>query len=184
MRDNESHIIDEILNGRTFRYEYFVETYSRQVFASIVRIIDNPEEAEELTQDVFMRAFEKLSSFNGKSAFSTWLYRITYNTAISAARRTVMREESLIDDRQLTLISDSAVDEVLDDDSEERIEMLNDAIARLSADERALVNMFYMEEQSVNDIAYITGMSVANVKTKLHRVRKKLYLLMTDSKKL
>ena len=52
MRDNESHIIDEILNGRTFRYEYFVETYSRQVFATIVRIIDKPEDAEELTQEV------------------------------------------------------------------------------------------------------------------------------------
>ncbi len=71
MRDNESHIIDEILNGRTFRYEYFVGTYSRQVFATIVRIIDKPEDAEELTQDVFMKAFENLSSFNGKSTFAT-----------------------------------------------------------------------------------------------------------------
>lgn len=183
MRDNESHIIDEILNGRTFRYEYFVETYSRQVFVTIVRIIDKPEDAEELTQDVFMKAFENLSSFNGKSTFATWLYRIAYNTAISAARRSVP-VESLIDDRQLTLISDNAVDEALDDDSEAQIEKLNDAIARLSADERALVNMFYMEEQSVSDIAYITGLSVPNAKTKLHRVRKKLYLLMTETKKL
>ena len=183
MRDNESHIIDEILNGRMFRYEYFVETYSRQVFSTIVRIIDKPEDAEELTQDVFMKAFKNLSSFNGKSTFATWLYRIAYNTAISAARRSVP-VESLIDDRQLTLISDNAVDEALDDDSEAQIEKLNDAIARLSADERALVNMFYMEEQSVSDIAYITGLSVPNAKTKLHRVRKKLYLLMTETKKL
>ncbi len=84
----------------------------------------------------------------------------------------------------MTLISDNAVDEALDDDSEAQIEKLNDAIARLSADERALVNMFYMEEQSVSDIAYITGLSVPNAKTKLHRVRKKLYLLMTETKKL
>lgn len=110
---------------------------------TIVRIIDKPEDAEELTQDVFMKAFENLSSFNGKSTFATWLYRIAYNTAISAARRSVP-VESLIDDRQLTLISDNAVDEALDDDSEAQIEKLNDAIARLSADERALVNMFYM----------------------------------------
>ena len=126
---------------------------------TIVRIIDKPEDAEELTQDVFMKAFKNLSSFNGKSTFATWLYRIAYNTAISAARRSVP-VESLIDDRQLTLISDNAVDEALDDDSEAQIEKLNDAIARLSADERALVNMFYMGRQSLSDIAYITRLTV------------------------
>ena len=80
MENDETHIIHRILKGETSLYEYFLDKYSQQVFILIIRIVENQEDAEELTQDTFLKAFEHLSSFKAESSFSTWIYRIAYNT--------------------------------------------------------------------------------------------------------
>ena len=85
MEYDEAHIIQDVLEGKTSRYEYFLDKYGQQVFTLIVRIVASQEDAEELTQDTFLKAFRHLSSFKAESNFSTWIYRIAYNTAISAA---------------------------------------------------------------------------------------------------
>ena len=87
MKDDERHIIQRILRGETALYEHFLNTYGQQVFILVARIVSNQEDAEELTQDVFLKAFQHLSSFKGTSSFSTWIYSIAYNTAISSARK-------------------------------------------------------------------------------------------------
>ena len=71
MKHDEAHIIQEILNGKTNRYEYFLDKYGQQVFAWVARIVSCQEDAEELTQDVFLKAFQQLSSFKAESSFST-----------------------------------------------------------------------------------------------------------------
>lgn len=87
MKDDERHIIQRILRGETALYEHFLNTYGQQVFILVARIVSNQEDAEELTQDVFLKAFQHLSSFKGTSSFSTWIYSIAYNTAISNYNR-------------------------------------------------------------------------------------------------
>lgn len=87
MEKDESYIITRILAGKTEEYAYFLDTYGQPVFSLIVRMVNSEEDAEELTQDTFMKAFEHLSSFNGKSSFSTWIYRIAYNTALSFLKK-------------------------------------------------------------------------------------------------
>ena len=87
MKNDEQDIIKRILSGKTDDFAYFLDTYGQQVFNLIVRIVRCEYDAEELTQDTFMKCFESLSSFNAKSSFSTWLYRIAYNTAISFTRK-------------------------------------------------------------------------------------------------
>ena len=87
MKKEEAHIIKEILNGKTEQYEYFLGRYGQQVFVLVDRIVSCQEEAEELTQDVFLKAFQQLSSFKAESSFSTWIYRIATNTALSAIRK-------------------------------------------------------------------------------------------------
>lgn len=86
MKKDESYIITRILAGKTEEYAYVLDTYGQAVFALIVRMVNSEEDAEELTQDAFMKAFEHLSSFGGKSSFSTWIYRIAYNTTIFSAK--------------------------------------------------------------------------------------------------
>ena len=76
MKDDERHIIQRILRGETALYEHFLNTYGQQVFILVARIVSNQEDAEELTQDVFLKAFQHLSSFKGTSSFSTWIYSI------------------------------------------------------------------------------------------------------------
>lgn len=168
MEYDEAHIIQDVLEGKTSRYEYFLDKYGQQVFTLIVRIVASQEDAEELTQDTFLKAFRHLSSFKAESNFSTWIYRIAYNTAISAVRK---KKYDLFD-----------MDDTLNDESEEQIAKLNKAMKKLDADERAVITLFYMEDKPVSEIALILGMTESNTKVKLHRIRKKLYVLITNEK--
>ncbi len=181
MKIDEKDIIKEILRGKTHHYAHFVDKYGEAVFSLVAHMINCREDAEEITQDVFLKAFENLSSFNVDSKFSTWLYRIAYNTTISALRRrpcnsVAVAEEILAD------TDDSLVEDVLDDDSEELLQRLDKAIAMLDAEERALVTLYHFEGRSIGETAQITGLKESNVKVKLHRIRRKLYILINECK--
>ena len=177
MKKEESHIIKEILNGKTEQYEYFLDRYGQQVFVLVDRIVSCQEDAEELTQDVFLKAFQQLSSFKAESSFSTWIYRIATNLAISAVRK--KRNDVLrLDDSVFANLSDTQVDEALEDESEEQMERLQQAMNQLEADERALITLYYLEEKPLAEVAFILGMTDGNAKVKLHRIRKKLYVLI------
>ena len=179
MKKEEAHIIKEILNGKTEQYEYFLDRYGQQVFVLVDRIVSCQEDAEELTQDVFLKAFQQLSSFKAESTFSTWIYRIATNLAISAVRK--KRNDVLrLDDSVFANLSDTQVDEALEDDSEEQMERLQQAMNQLEADERALITLYYLEEKPLAEVAFILGMTEGNAKVKLHRIRKKLYVLIKN----
>ena len=179
MKKEEAHIIKEILNGKTEQYEYFLDRYGQQVFVLVDRIVSCQEDAEELTQDVFLKAFQQLSSFKAESSFSTWIYRIATNLAISAVRK--KRNDVLrLDDSVFANLSDTQVDEALEDESEEQVERLQQAMNQLEADERALITLYYLEEKPLAEVAFILGMTEGNAKVKLHRIRKKLYVLIKN----
>ena len=179
MKKEEAHIIQEILNGKTEQYEYFLDRYGQQVFVLVDRIVSCQEDAEELTQDVFLKAFQQLSSFKAESSFSTWIYRIATNLAISAVRK--KRNDVLrLDDSVFANLSDTQVDEALEDDSEEQMERLQQAMNQLEADERALITLYYLEEKPLAEVAFILGLTEGNAKVKLHRIRKKLYVLIKN----
>ena len=179
MKKEEAHIIKEILNGKTEQYEYFLDRYGQQVFVLVDRIVSCQEDAEELTQDVFLKAFQQLSSFKAESTFSTWIYRIATNIAISAVRK--KRNDVLrLDDSVFANLSDTQVDAELEDESEEQMERLQQAMNQLEADERALITLYYLEERPLAEVAFILGMTEGNAKVKLHRIRKKLYVLIKN----
>lgn len=179
MKKEEAHIIKEILNGKTELYEYFLGRYGQQVFVLVDRIVSCQEDAEELTQDVFLKAFQQLSSFKAESSFSTWIYRIATNVAISAVRK--KRNDVLrLDDSVFANLSDTQVDEALEDESEEQMERLQQAMNQLEADERALITLYYLEEKPLAEVAFILGLTEGNAKVKLHRIRKKLYVLIKN----
>ena len=179
MKKEEAHIIQEILKGKTEQYEYFLDRYGQQVFVLVDRIVSCQEDAEELTQDVFLKAFQQLSSFKAESSFSTWIYRIATNIAISAVRK--KRNDVLrLDDSVFANLSDTQVDAALEDESEEQMERLQQAMNQLEADERALITLYYLEEKPLAEVAFILGMTEGNAKVKLHRIRKKLYVLIKN----
>ena len=179
MKKDEAHIIKEILHGNTALYEYFLDRYGQQVFVLVDRIVSCQEDAEELTQDVFLKAFQQLSSFKAESSFSTWIYRIATNVAISAVRKK-KNDTIRLDESVFFNLSESQVDEALEDESEEQLQRLQRAMEKLEADERALVTLYYMEEKPLSEVAFILGMTEGNVKVKLHRIRKKLYIFIKN----
>lgn len=178
MKENGQHIIAAILAGKTDRFSYFLEQYGQQVFHLIVRMVTSQEDAEELTQDCFMKAFNHLSSFNGNSSFSTWLYRIAYNTALSFLRKETARQEIRITEQLWNTLSDEEVDQTLNTEDTVLIEKLQQLIKQLSPEEQAILTFYYEEEKTIQEIGYILHLSESNTKVKLHRIRKKLSILM------
>ncbi|MDR2389027.1 MAG: RNA polymerase sigma factor [Tannerellaceae bacterium] len=175
--------IRRIQAGDPAGFTGLIDRYGAGVHAFIFRMVRNREDAEELTQDVFLKAFRGLNGFRGESGFSTWLYRIAYHTAVSEMRK--RKQEFLaIDETLLALAPDekpggafALVDEA------EQLLRLDRALAQLPPEDQALILFFYMEEKKVEEIASATGLSLSNVKTRLHRIRKKLYVLLTEMEK-
>ena len=171
----ERQRIRRILDGRSDEYAYFVRTYSQQVLDFVGRMVSDAGDAEELAQDCFVRAFRSLSQFDGRSSWLTWVLRIAYHAALSHLKR--QRHQWLnIDDLP---IADTADDD-LNTDREERIRLLETAIDRLSPDEQLLLHLYYYEDRPLKDIAYITDAEPGVLATRLHRIRKKLLLMMKE----
>lgn len=175
----ETTYIRRILDGETELYSCFLDRYSRPMYSLVIQIVSGSEDAEEIVQDVFLKAFNSLHTYRGDSSFSTWLYRIAYNMAIGFARKK-KREYIAIEENLLNSIPDDKADSVLfPTDDEEKIMKLTEAIGMLSSEETAIITLFYYEEKSVDEVAQITKLSPSNVKVRLHRARKKLYVILS-----
>ena len=158
--------------------ELYTDKYSHQVYSLILKVVRNREDAEELAQDVFVKVFRNLSSFKGDSSFSTWMYRIAYNTAISATRKK-KNEFLAIEESIINNVSEEEVADALGrNDTTGQMEMLDAALAKLPPDERAIILLFYMKEKTIEEVADITGLTPSNTKVKLHRIRKKLFVIL------
>lgn len=180
MKNDDLTIINQVINGNTGLFSILVEKYKDMVFSLVVKIVRNREEAEEVAQDTFLKAYHHLGNFKNESRFSTWLFRIAYNTAISSTRKKTLIT-SVIDDNVVENYSVDNIRENLESvDLTERIAILKDVIAYLPKEEQFLIQLFYFNKQSVEEICHISGLTESNVKVKLHRIRKKLYSTMQD----
>lgn len=176
----EAYIINRILAGETNLFSGFVDNYGASVLRMVRQIVAGREDAEEIVQDIFMKAFANLHFFKGDARFSTWLFRIAYNTAISATRKK-KREHFSFDEKMMADVPDEKIDHFFDNDKNELLERrLQEAIVLLPPDEKALIAMFYNEDKPIDEIASIMSLSASNVKVKLFRTRKKLYLQLNE----
>ena len=178
MEQIENSLIRQILNGATERYAELVQLHENAVFALIVRIVGSSEEAEELTQDVFLKAYSNLRKFKQQSSFSTWLYRIAYNEAISQTRGRKIVQLQLDESRLMKISDEELAAFEQSDGSEDDIERLIRAIETLPNEERALITMVYYSNLSLQKCAEITEQSLSNIKVRLHRIRRKLYQMI------
>jgi RNA polymerase sigma factor (sigma-70 family) len=171
--DNET--IEKVLNGDVSAYASLVEKHKNLVFSIVLKIVNNREDAEEIAQDTFLKAYQSLKTFERKSKFSTWLYRIAYNSAISKTRKKRI-EMVAIEESVITNYSPDEVSRNMGEQEEnDRQLILEKALRQLPEEDNLLITLFYKNENSVDDISEITGLSVSNVKVRLHRIRKKLY---------
>jgi RNA polymerase sigma factor (sigma-70 family) len=175
--------IGQVLEGKVNAYSHIVNRHKDHVFNLALRICANREDAEEVAQDSFLKAFRSLSSFKMKSSFATWLYRIVYNTSISfirARKKGVLSLEEFPVDASDFLSNFPGEDEALE---EYRRSLISFALQKLSDDERAIVSLYYYEEMNTEDISQVTGLSRQNVKVKLFRARQKMSEIIVCAEK-
>jgi RNA polymerase sigma-70 factor (ECF subfamily) len=176
MASNKDQIyIDKVLSGDLSAYEKLVNVHKDMAFSIALKIVRIREDAEEIVQDAFIKAYQKLSSFRKDSKFSTWLYRIVYNTAISHTRKRRLESTELTPGT----IENYSVDEISEGigqmDAEQQKKLMNKLIDQLPALEFTLINLYYRKELSIDEISGITDLSASNVKVKLYRIRKAMY---------
>ena len=176
----DNYYIECILGGDSSAYASMVAKHKNMVFSIALKILRNREDAEEVSQDSFLKAYESLGSFEKKSKFSTWIYRIVYNTSISKTRKKQL-EFVGIDDRIITNYSEDEIHvDVGQFEEVEKKKLIDRALKQLPAQDNLLITLFYKAENSVEEISNITGMTESNVKVRLHRIRKKLYGTITE----
>ncbi len=173
LSDNE--IISQVLNGNQQAYAGLVSRYQNYVFTLASRMIKNREDAEEVAQDVFIKAYKYLADFRGASKFSTWLYTIVNTTAITFLRKKKLDIYSL-DNENVFEIADSKDSGMRADmvEQKSRQAMVTNAIAMLGPDDAQIITLFYKAEQTLDEIAEILGVETNAAKVRLHRARTRL----------
>ena len=163
-------LIDTILEGDDTVYTKLVDKYKDYAYTIAVKIMNSHEDAEEVAQDAFIKAFHGLKNFNRDSKFSTWLYRITFNTAISYKRKKRVRLEN-IDDNISELYGTKDIDIM---EYSDKKKFIDSALDKMLPADATVINLFYLKEFSLEEIGNITGMRINAVKIKLFRARKRM----------
>lgn len=172
----DNYYIGKIKQGDPSAYAVLVDKYKKLAYNVALQLTENREDAEEVAQDAFVKAYQALDTYKGDSKFSTWLYRIVYNTAISRMRKKKLNTKSIDEDYSTSVNVIATQSNVKKMEVDERKKFINLALERMNGDEKSLLTLFYLEENSVDEVSQVTGLSISNVKVKLHRARKKLYL--------
>jgi RNA polymerase sigma-70 factor (ECF subfamily) len=173
-KSEEEAYINAIKSGNYACYRFIVNHYKYMAYTIAFKILSNAEDAEDAAQESFIKAYQQIRQFEGKSKFSTWLYTIVYRTAISK-----LKENKI----QILPISDIVWETYAHEYTTPQLEQLHikdeqryvkEAIQKLPKTEALLVTLFYLNENTVKEIQEITGLSLPNIKIKLFRARKKL----------
>lgn len=167
--------IKQILNGDVKSFSYLVEKYKDFVFTISYRILKNKEDAEEIAQDSFIKAYKELKNFRGDAKFSTWLYTITYRLTISKLRKNKINFNELTDITIDTYKDEFSLSQLDLLKYEEQKKYINLALEKLPELESLLLTLYYLNENSIEEIHQITELSISNVKVKLFRARKRIY---------
>ena len=167
--DPDLLLLDRVLAGDQNAFAEIVEKHKRYAFTIAVKILLNKPEAEEAAQDAFIKAYHHLAAFNRQSKFSTWLYRIVFNTAITYKRK----HKNIFQTIEHTIIAHPHEGEgVLERTDKQKY--LQQAMTKLNEADRTALSLFYLEEFSLEEIAEITNMAANTVKVRIHRARQRL----------
>jgi len=175
---NDQLYITKVIKGDTNAFAYLVDNYKGMIYTLAYKMTKSREEAEEISQDTFIKAYKNLSKFKGDSKFSTWLYRIGYHAALDA----IKKNKNTFEINEVTFNQIKSVEDVLEGiERKERAAILDKCLMQLPEDERSIIWMFYYDELSLKEITEVTELSQANIKVKLHRARKRLLKIVENT---
>jgi RNA polymerase sigma factor (sigma-70 family) len=177
----DMEIVQEVLNGNTQAYSLLVSRYQGYAFTLALRIVPTREDAEEVVQDSFVKAYCALADFKGNSKFSTWLYTIVSRTSLNVLKKRrpaahVLDTEAAADAVNNLPSTLPQVENTLDQKSQRSV--IAKVIALLKPEDAELITLFYLHEQSLEEISYILGTDLNTIKVRLHRARLRLKKVM------
>jgi len=180
MTTNDQVYIDKILDGDTSAFTTLVDRYKDLVYTLALRMMKHKEEAEEVAQDTFIKIFKSLDKFKGDSKFSTWIYRVAYNTCLDRLKKN-KRQQNTVTIDEYTEHQVKTIDNALDKiEAKEKEAAIKACLDLLPSEESFLLTLFYFEEQSLEEIAKVVGLKPNNVKVKLFRCRKRLATILKE----
>ncbi len=180
---SDTTLIQLTLQGRQASYAALVDRYQAYVFTIVLRHVNNREQAEELAQDVFVKAYKSLADFKGSSKFSTWLYTIAHHTCLSALRKRDAQHILPGDEKMHVLTAaNPTLQPATQLEQKTENQQLEKAIASLPETDAAIITLFYNADQSIDEIGQIMGITPANVKVRLFRARSKLKTILSNDK--
>lgn len=175
-------LIAMAIEGQQHAYAQLVERYEHYVYTLAIRMVKNSEEAAEVAQDSFLRAFRYLPDFRGDARFSTWLYRIVHSVALNRLRKKSPEWHSLDDPSKPVHLPDAwQADAAHQLEQQEKHTAVHQAIERLPPDDAAIITLFYLYENSLDEICSIMELTMTNAKTKLFRARQRLKTILETS---
>ena len=178
---SDETLIQQAQAGRQSAFAMLVKRYEQYVFTLALRFVKNREDAHEVAQDCFLRAFRYLPDFRGEAKFTTWLYRIVYSTSMNFLRKQTPDIQSLDDEtRPIRLKDEGTADVSAHLERNDRNAALQQAISMLSSDDSGIITLFYLYEQSLEEICEVMGLTMTNAKTKLCRARQRLKSVLED----
>ena len=178
---SDQEIIDSVRKGNESDYSIIINRYKNKAFSMLKRMLKNEFDADEVLQDCFLKAYNSLGSFKGEAKFSTWFYRIVYNSALtklSSQKRKIEAEMSSVEDN-FDLESEYNADDIEKKDLQEFVQ---DIINKLPGRYSAIITMFYLNEMSIEEISEVMQITVSNVKVMLYRSRNSMRDLVLKSK--
>lgn len=179
--DSDQVLVSRVQNGDVGAFDHLVRKYRERLFGIIYNLTSNREDAADLTQEAFIKAFSSINRFQGKSAFFTWLYRIGVNTALSHLKRNRFRRFFSLENIQEEGSNAQVLETLAAKHKSEKgallselQEKLNEAMQKLSPKHRTVVVLFEIEGLSHQEIADIVGCSVGTVRSRLHYAKQQL----------
>ncbi len=167
--EEEYLLIDRILAGDRNLYATLVDKYKSYAYTLAMKVLGNRSDAEEAAQDAFIKAFHYLKGFNKQAKFSTWLYRIVFNTAISYKRKRKPAFQSI--ENSIVEYSERADNKTEQDDKHT---FILKAMAKLNEADRLAIQLFYIKEFSMEEVADMMGQNINTIKVRIHRARLRL----------
>ncbi len=182
--DAEQTILDRVRSGDTRAFGLLIERHKEGAYTLALRILNSREEAEETVQDAFLRVYRGIAGFRGDSRFATWLYRIVFNLSMTRVKRRRTPAESLDahGEEPGDIVRETEGGGILEHlERQEAAALLAKGLAKLPHHHRIAVELFYLQEQSYEEIATIMGIPLGTVKTYLFRGRMRLKVLLADA---
>jgi RNA polymerase sigma-70 factor (ECF subfamily) len=173
-RITDQQSIDGVLSGDTRAYKALIERYKHMVFTLALKMVGNREDAEEVAQDVFMKAYTALPTYKREAKFSTWLYKIAYYRSLDYIKMNKRRPQSAtidISEEYNIAALDGTLDQI---EASERKQMIKDALAVLAPDDSVIITLYYFEELSLKEIAKIMDLTPNHAKVRLFRSRSRM----------